>query len=568
MLVMLYTQKEINHIINSLRAVNDGVDFVTYNSVTEFIKESTIRNIYPDRVIFMDRFMSNGEEDYIALSEYLREYSNNTELILITREGSAGEALFNRYFYSPMYTPVIVRGQATIDFFKDLISLPMVDVKARYYSLDKKDGSVTSKSSDKIGGFKGGVKNPPKTSDAVSGTGNATESTSKTGTVGSDTGSDKPGFNDTSSSLNGGSLEVSGYVSEKEREENSSFGEFGAASSGMAISSDQNAGDSDEEDDLSLGAFGEQHSDTGSFDEDDEEAVDELETYARGKEQSAEEEARKRIAEAAEKQKKEQEAYEAQQREVQKQQEAARRLAAEQAHAEAERQRALKAEQERAERERKAAEANTQGKQPEQQVDLRDISRSNKVELVTGFIGSGASQYIIDAAMKQAMAGRSIVIVDLSRRHELLSFVNTNKFYASNSRLGSLIHYVEDGVHLLSPGYNNSISAENLAKILSNQVTAKFDRVYVDCPIDSLSVFDGFVLNGFDLTLYTGSDASDMINTTVAFEDRSLVSLNIERAFMKRATVKMDHVYSQDVSIARSILYFANGDWLKNIKVE
>lgn len=547
MTVLFFAGKNTKSLIATLKKLHDEVDFVTYENVSAFIKESKLRNLYVNRIVFLDRFMPNGEQDYIALNEYLREYSSDTELVLITSANSPDEELFNKYFFSNMYSPVITSGRVSIDFFKELISSPVVNIKAKYYTMDKKSTSTkTSQALDKLSGFKGGVAKTIENKDASSsstngskvgskGTTDAFKSSEDTGAV---TGAEL-GYNDAGSGVNAGYDEI-GVNRNSFGSENMS-GSYGVCSSHQDFSSV-----SDEDEDLSLGEFGQLHSDTDTFDEDEDDAVQELEDYANRQSPQQSVVSKEEQVLMDELNRKKQEAIMQQQAIEEEQQ---RRLEIEEAQAQQERDRL----------------AMEQARHEQEAIKPLDERVSN-IYVYTGLCESGISQNIVDEAGHMADIGKVILIIDLSSNHELLSFINTKSFYQS-PKTGSFVEYAEDGIRVLSPGYGCSASASDIAKVLCKQSVSKYDAVYVDCPIADLKSLTDVMDLPVNYVLNVNNDASSFINLSVALQNRSLVPLSLERKLQNTAKVHLNGRYfEQDHKIALGIVYFANGCWLNRLQ--
>ena len=548
MTVLFFAGKNTKSLIATLKKLHDEVDFVTYENVSVFIKESKLRNLYVNRIVFLDRFMPNGEQDYIALNEYLREYSSDTELVLITSANSPDEELFNKYFFSNMYSPVITSGKVSIDFFKELISFPVVNIKAKYYTMDKKSTSTkTSQASDKLSGFKGGVAKTAENKDASSSSTNGSKVGSKGSTDASKSSEDavavtgaELGYNGAGSGVNAGYDEI-GVNSNSLGSENMP-GSYGACSSHQDFSSNP-----DEDEDLSLGEFGQLHSDTDTFDEDeDEDAVQELEDYASSQRPQQFVVSKEEQVLMDKLNRKKQEALMQQQAIEEEQQ---HRREAEEAQAQQERSRLA---MEQTHREQEAIKPHDE--------------RVSNIYVYTGLYESGISQNIVDEAGSMADTGKAILIVDLSSNHELLSFLNTKSFYQS-PKTGSFIEYAEDGIRVSSPGYGCLANTSDIAKVFCKQSVSKYDAVYVDCPIADLNFLTDTVDLPVNYVLNVNNDASSFINLSVALQNRSLVPLSLERKLQNTAKVHLNGRYfEQDHKIALGIVYFANGCWLNRLQ--
>lgn len=140
-------------VINALKTSNDSFDLVGGKDLVEFLAETRERNEFFSRLVIVDTSLTRGNEknDLLYLKEYVETYSPSLELVLaIPRDrGSELADLFLSDFSAPMYSVAYLPKQTTIRILQDLVSLPVIELKAKYFSLDTQQvkDSTTKKSS-------------------------------------------------------------------------------------------------------------------------------------------------------------------------------------------------------------------------------------------------------------------------------------------------------------------------------------------------------------------------------------------------------------------------------------
>lgn len=148
-------------VINALKTSNDSFDLVGGKDLVEFLAETRERNEFFSRLVIVDTSLTRGNEknDLLYLKEYVETYSPSLELVLaIPRDrGSELADLFLSDFSAPMYSVAYLPKQTTIRILQDLVSLPVIELKAKYFSLDtqqvKENSTKKSKSAQKKKGF-------------------------------------------------------------------------------------------------------------------------------------------------------------------------------------------------------------------------------------------------------------------------------------------------------------------------------------------------------------------------------------------------------------------------------
>ena len=247
-------------VIHSIEKQFDNYEFFTYSSIGEMIKESSQRHITFDRIIISSVLLTNPEKELNELNDYIRNYSEGTEVVLTLRaEETAVGNIFTSIFNSPLYTPAILTSRPTIRTMGDLASMDILSLKTKYYVLDKKEDSVLVSSST-------------KTKEPVGMAVNGEEDSSNSGTTSLDVNEGNVGTNSLEGIGNGGI-----NAEEVQRNFENMNGNFGANKEYTSIEGEVSSSSVDfSGDDLSLGDFGSSHSDTGYLDEDDEEELRKL----------------------------------------------------------------------------------------------------------------------------------------------------------------------------------------------------------------------------------------------------------------------------------------------------
>ena len=531
MQIMVYLGKATPKVVNGLKSMSDDNDYMVYTSVSNFVQEAELRHLSFNRVIFNNKFVPRGEDDFVALNEFIRNFSSATELVMVINDGDKeNEGLFNKYFSSPLHSCAIVKSAASMDFFRDIVSLPIVTVKARYYELDK--GSLEKSKDSKIGGLRGGVKKPTENINTQAESIKADETISNVEISPRNTNEDTTGSNPVNVVSNTDSSTTNVGSTTNNNERLSGFSPDTPAPHEVVGSSSEDFVAEDDEDILSVGAFGSAHSDTDMFDEDDlDEIIEEPSNNS-----VSEEDIRRR-----------------------KELEEQNRIAAEI--------------QER----NKSSNQKTNIPVNQQPVELKKSMPQNKwvnlkgtvysANLVNFIIStpcSGSAQRIVDDAVRMMEAGMHVLLVDLDFvNNNLLSFINLGEYYKTNHNgyVGSPF-YTEEGIDVLSGGYGFVPSASIVNSLLSD-VVDKYDIVLVDCPTSSLQFINMKVFEGVNIVVFSGNDPSQIIATALSLSDRRICTVAMERLIMNKAQYILVGGKTPLVEETVNNMLFANGCWLK-----
>lgn len=130
-------------IIQAVKKSNDSLDLVGGTDLVSFLTETKERNEFFERILIIDTAVTKGNEhdDFLFLKQYIEKYAPSMEVVLgIPRDrGSQLADLFLSEFSAPMYTVAYLPKQTSIQILKDLVTLPVLELKAKYFSLDSAD---------------------------------------------------------------------------------------------------------------------------------------------------------------------------------------------------------------------------------------------------------------------------------------------------------------------------------------------------------------------------------------------------------------------------------------------
>lgn len=533
-------------VINRLKTLADNISFHTYPDIRSMVKEAMLRHISFDRIVFSTVLLQdqNGnlsvedvEGDLRELNEFIKNYSDNTSIVLITNQSTKElevTEIFKSMFNSPMYTPVIM-SKTTPKNLLEIVTEDITTLKTKYYVLDvdkdktivssnesveKKSETETTKSSiekKKKGGFfsglMGGKKKSPDVSTPVQEVKQEAE----------DVINKVEEASEISTDFSAGPKSVfTGFGGESSSNSNSESNNFtknifdsqnSSSSDGMESSTTGFSDPTGEDDMLSLGEMGEQHTDTGFLDEEEEENDEELQEYIRNQHHTLEED---------------------------------------------------KSEEPVAVRQEPVY-------TPPIKAEKEEPKKDTNIDMVLGMHGSGSTSAVVNEAMDLYQSkGAKVLIIDLDyRENGLLSFINVEDFYNKGYSRGISRRriYNEDGIGILSNGYGTAITSSELLTLLRSGIIRKFDEVLIDCPIECLNIVTKDILKLCNILVFTNIDRSDLLSTSLGLTDRSTVSLDVERFIMKTCIVDCPEGKSlseEDIDYIRDNCLFANGCWLDN----
>lgn len=584
MLVSISIGSKSRAVINTLKVSADNFDFATYSSMGELIKSATLRHICFDRIVFSSEILDSNdpEEDLRALHEFITNYSSQTELVFIIKNSSEAEGnldkLFCSMFNSPMYTPVIMK-KANAQTLLEIVRDDITELKTRYYVLqDKEDKVITSASTgtdkpkeqskevveqqkpEKKKGFFDRVfgSNSKKEALLKEMASNSKENVTDAGNTGEMVPESTPD--------NGNQINVSSVGEVEMSNTNSSSGNYqqenifsGAKNGSVSVGTgnlDGGFSESMSEDEmLSIGEFGEKHSDTGFLDSDDEE---ELKRYAESKNES---------------ESSSEEGTDSEDEDFYGFTPDFSDSGVERIPDDIEIGTGRVENTEDCDTDKRTVEVEIPKRPVEQPKGNEHSGRKSNIDLIVSVKGSGATQSIVDEAVKLVEEDHiKVLIIDLDlQENGVLSYIDTERFYmqGSNDGISKMRVYEEDGVGVVSNGYGVPVNRRVLMNFITSRLVKKYDMIFIDCPTDSLKLFDYDMISMCNVLVMSGNDRSDLVATTLALTDRRVVDYKVERYIADNCLVEFTggKYLVEDVTWLNDICLFANGNWLSRIDV-
>lgn len=589
MKVMLSCGTNSEKIIKETSKSLDNVDFLYFASVDEFIHQSRLRHLAFDRLIFTNKFASS-DEDMSKLCDFVRNEQSGVTVVMILSKTQANlEVIFKTYFDSPMYTLMYI-DRPTAKCMVDAVKLPIVDLSARYYLLDKPKENEGKNS--KFGLFKGGKKNKNQNPQTGKNPEDSSVTTPNGGENGVNNSGDATGEN---SGLTGETDGVDGGNSENQDNgdtENTSFGFDGFSPDGDGVGESNNFDPNGNDMDLSIGNYGMMHSDSGFVGDDE---LSELEEYARNRESGNAAEDGNSVAGASGTGGNVAPSMgigvgERVGTDINPSRVKAFRYAFDEGEDNGTSSYARDDEYSKS-----VDEGNTgyngnganEGRKPEideisengyvqgGQTSIntgvnRNPQEVNSVEetqvvVCTGLRGSDVTSSIVQTATDDVSRGLRVLIVDLDiKANGILGFItDVRDFYSKAVRgLSSLTVYTDDGIDIISNGYGEDVTLGDVAKLEKSGIFNNYDRVYIDCPLDCLQVIPDRVFKACYIDLYVVADISKYIETSIALEDRGCVSLQKELHIIDNRELVCEQISDEDMEYLNDIMLFPYGSWV------
>lgn len=504
MVVCLSTGKNSGAIIQRLKSTLDYVDFHTYATVSELIKDATLRHIDFKRIIISNNILEDVEEDLSKLNDFIKNYSSNTEVILMLNKNDDSyihaEEYFNQIFNSPMYTPVNPE-KPTFKTVKEIVASDVVEVQLKYYVKETTESS-NSKNLEETSKLSSSEANSESNSinQGEFGINNSVQiSANEYGEVTTDS-------RETSGNENSVKLDTS---------LNSNFISNGSPSLGEVSGELEDFDFNDE--DLSLGEFGSSHSDTGFLDDEDEEKDEELQNFIKEQRELKE---KKVVSDKPAK-------LEFSKREVH--------------------------------------EVETENKQVAVQdksnvnidlmLSLREANNTQElIDYIMSLVDNGHSVLLIDADYK---SNRVLSFIDSAKFYS----------QGCEKGIYRRKVYTEDGVGVISNGYGYKLETRDLVELINSSIVSRYDMVYIDCPLDCLSSLDYSLLRRLNIILNPGKNLTDFLSTSKLLTSRENVSLESERYIMSNCLLDLNISESvkEDLRLSRNITLFINGNWMDRV---
>lgn len=578
MKVMLSCGTNSEKIIKETSKSLDNVDFLYFASVDEFIHQSRLRHLAFDRLIFTNKFAAS-DEDMSKLCDFVRNEQSGVTVVMILSKTQANlEVIFKTYFDSPMYTLMYI-DRPTAKCMVDAVKLPIVDLSARYYLLDKPKENEGKNS--KFGLFKGGKKNKNQNPQTGKNPEDGSVTTPNGGENGANNSGDAIGKN---SGLTGETDGVDGGNSENLDNgdtENTSFGFDGFSPDGDGMGESNNFDSNGNDMDLSIGDYGMMHSDSGFVGDDE---LSELEEYARNRESGNTVEDGNSVVGVSEvgvdgkvaapmgigvdgrvgtdttptRVKASRYAFD------DGEDNGTSSYARDDEYSES-------VDEGNSGIDEISENGYAQGDQMSIGTGVdRNPQEVNSVEetqvvVCTGLRGSDVTSSIVQTATDDVSRGLKVLIVDLDiKANGILGFItDVRDFYSKAVRgLSSLNVYTDDGIDIISNGYGEDVTLGDVAKLEKSSIFNNYDRVYIDCPLDCLQVIPDRVFKACYIDLYVVADISKYIETSIAFEDRDCVSLQKELHIIDNRELVCEQISDEDKAYLNDIMLFPYGTWV------
>lgn len=496
-------------LIDNIKKHHDDIEFFTYNNVKDLIKESTLRHIYFDRIIYTERLLRRPEEDLNMLNNYIIENSDSTTVVLIVEKADSEASLcFEKIFNSPLYTRAVLQ-KATSLILCEIVTGGILEIREKYFNSvvgSQRQGNQSG-GSERVGNPGVDTRNSGnREQQAISGNvQNSTRSISigyesgSAGTVGQNSHSMYGEYESRYKNSNGSDFEGEGF---------SGFSNSVPGSVGSSDNFDEKSNFSEEDDFLGLGSYGESHSDTGFLDEDDfEEEGTQNDENLSGRSSSSGD----------------------------------------------------------------AGKSFGDNSEREEGLVL-NVSEMSKVILVTGERGTGVTTTIADIAYDLYHKGESVLIVDADyQRNGILSFIDSVDFYSKGNEDGidTINPYIEEEADIISNGYGSQLSKTAISNVVFNHdIQNNYDRIIIDCPLDCLNVITERVVRGNTVLVLTKGDRGALVSTSIGLTDRLLVEISLERYIMETCVVGVSGYsseFDEDIKFVKETFLFPNGCWLDNI---
>lgn len=517
-------------ILKEISKSADNVEFSTYGSVGEMIKESISRHIFYDRIVISENIIGS-KKDLKDLNDYIVEYSDNTSIVFICKEnGGEKERVFNTLFNSPLYT-VVLGSPLTMVILLDFVKEDITSLKAKYYMLDKKETKViTSRYTENNSNVQEVNKTVPEKTHKK---GFLSSLFSKKGTSAKKQGIKNSKLKDTIDVGNTLNI-VSKNSTEKVLETASVVGAIGANSipnipvsenrrdgnfniypevsgfNGTDDSSVSNSTGGFETGNLGLGFMGEQHVDTGFLDEESENELNEV-LKGLGDDSTGN--------------------------------------------------LSLKTNKEV-----------IQSPIEKEIVSSENIWKGyNKSKILIGGRNIGVTSYIVNFALKSVNEGKKVLILDLDyKENGILSYIDADMFYEKECSRGidNIIKYTEDGVDIISNGYGLFIKEENLEKLVSLGTFNEYDLVLVDCPLDCIDSLSESLISTSDIAIKIEGNRGSIMATLKVLTSRNTLSPSKEDSLFGGSIFSIVNklsTYEEDIAYVEKTCFFGRYDWLSKI---
>lgn len=514
-------------IINTISKSADNVEFFTYGSISEMIKESITRHLFFDRIVLSEKLIGS-EKELKELSNYISNYSDNTSIVLICQaSGGVNEKVFNELFKSPLYTVVLTKSVTTVVLL-EFVKEDILSLKTKYYVLDKKETkAITGRYAAEpvvqstpqviekpekrgfLSSLFGGKGKSSKKQEIKTATKEPLESQGNSDNLVSQN-SNENGMESISQDTPQGVNPV-GSTQQSENRTDDNLNTFNSASGlgGVNNLSTSNFSSDFETGNLGLGDLGEQHIDTGFLDEDSEYEIEsELQAFEEEEDTGSD-------------------FYE---------------------------------------------EEGDEAFLSTENISNTEVSESvwkdfNNVKVLIGESNTGVTSYIVNYALSLSEKGNKVLIVDLDyKKNGILSYVDADKFYENGNAKGitNIKVYSEEGVDIISNGYGYGLKEVILDRLVSSGLFNNYDTVLVDCPLDCIDCLSSSIINISDITIKVEGNRGSLVSLLSVLTGRTVISPSKEDALFRGSVFHVCNkieAYKEDLNYIENLCFFGRYDW-------
>lgn len=600
-----------DQVINKVRSNRDDLEFMNFDTVEDLVKDSMARHIFFDRIVLSENVFLSPDEPLSILNTYISENSSSTSVVFITKSPtSAGVDVFDRIFKSPLCA-VCSPTHLTVSVFENIFTWSIPQLRDEYYDkVVEENESYQNEKGKKHGlisklpiigsAFNKNSEVRPDNIEQEKSTGNTPENAVPVP-------DEKPLESTTNSSRNIPENTGSESVFKNEVDTKSSSLETGAVIGQQQENKNENQLPIGEEDYLGIGNYGVSHSDTGFLDESevgDEEGVESENRNVGNRNVNNVQYSESRDSENRN--------YE--NRNV-KDSEYSDRYKVENRTSDNRNMNGNGISEIAENRNRNTRNQISEGYKTDNRITKTDTRRNNsetgkndyygkstnlvngenrseigishadsgklrldiksfpKVVFFLGERGTGVTSSIVDLACDLYRGGENILIVDVDyRRNGILSFIDVRDFYekGKDDGIDNVNPYSDEDADILSNGYGVDISKTRLySAIASREMQEKYDRVFVDCPLDCINSLSERTVKIGSVLLLVDGNLTSLISTSIGLTDKKVIETNLESYIMKNAIVGVIHVSDtlfEDIDYVKNTILFPNGCWLDNIQ--
>ena len=135
MIVCFSIGSKSSNAIVTLKKSLDDVDFISFSTLPELVKETNLRHIRFDRIIISNNIVGNVDKELKDLNDFIKNYSSSTEIVLMLNtnlENYEDVAIkFASLFNSPLYA-IVDPGKTTVKVIKSLVKDDIVSISEMY----------------------------------------------------------------------------------------------------------------------------------------------------------------------------------------------------------------------------------------------------------------------------------------------------------------------------------------------------------------------------------------------------------------------------------------------------